>query len=505
MKKVLGVLLLTVFLSISAQAVYFDDMDSEGVSIKAGPTDMTEDLSIAWMEAVLYPKNVEAGRELFLEFKATSKVKEVKAYFDFDKNPFVLFSDDGLNWSRVYKLPKGVYSGAHVARLEIEGLRGSKIQRTLDFAVGGDSGYFAQGGFPISVLKSAMVFDEKGRPVEQLLSGVKVRALYRAPFYRVVLEDGREGWVEGINIVEPSEELYMMGYKAFMSRDYVKALDCYKRVVELEPFNSKARFWLVKSYLKQGEENKALKHLEYVIKHDPENADAQHLADDLSAKYISLAGSLVGFKKYEQALLVYKKIVLINPNSASAWLQIGDLNNKMGNLQMSKEAYKQALRVDPVNSQALAALGIKRGETSYAASKPVVKAEKVAARPMRTDQRRVASFDRKKETFRKLASIPPQEVATDSITVVKGARTNKGTVVTSAIDSVLKLTRSLGTQINEEGWKVVAAPGGYLVTFACLQERAGKSEQEDFTWKVNVDSRKAVAINQNAKLLMSRW
>ena len=484
-------------LGFSAQAVYFDSMDAEGVSLKAGPTDMTEDLSIAWLESIVYPKNVESGKELFVEVKSTSKVKAVEAVFDFDSNPLKLFSDDQINWSRVYKIPRNVYSGAHVVRLEIEGLRGGKIQRTLDFAVGGDAGYFAQGGFPVSILKSALVIDDSGKVVEQLLSGVRVRALYRAPFYRVVLGDGREGWVEGVKIAEPAGELYLMGYKAFLEKDYLKALDCYKRVVELEPYNLKARFWLAKTYLKQGEENKALKHLEYVLKHDPENADAQILADDLALKYYSLSGDLVRFKKYKQAIMILKKVAILKPNSATTWLQIADLCKKSGDLEKSKEAYKQALRVDPINRKALAALGVRRDGLRVARS--------IGVSPKKTVIAKRQAVSKKKESFEKIAKIPPQGVATNSISVVKAAKTKKGTLVTSAISSVLKLTRSLGTQITEEGWKVVVAPGGYLVTFACLQERAGKTENEAFTWKVNVDSRKAVAINENAKLLMSRW
>ena len=497
MRKTFCVLLLTVFLGVSAHAIYFDNMDAEGVSLKAGPTYMTEDLSIAWLESIIYPKNVESGKELFVEVRSTSKVKAVEAIFDFDSEPLKLFSDDQINWSRVYKVPRNIYSGAHVVRYEIEGLRGGKIQRTLDFAVGGDAGYFAQGGFPVSILKSALVIDDGGKVVEQLLSGVRVRALYRAPFYRVVLEDGREGWVEGIKIAEPAEELYLMGYKAFIEKDYLKALDCYKRVVDLEPFNLKAHFWLAKTYLKQGEENKTLKHLEYVLERDPGNADAQILADDLAIKYCSLSEDLSRLKKYKQAIMVLKKVAVLKPNSASPWLQIGDLHKRNGNLAGAKEAYTQALRLEPLNGRALAALGAKHGGLQYIAMAKASPQEKIIAK------RKV--IDRKEESFKKIAGIPPQEVAKDSILVVKALKTQRGTLVTSAIASVLKLTKSLGTQIKEDGWKVVVAPGGYLVAFACRQERAGKTEKEDFIWKVDVDSRKAVAINDNAKLLMSRW
>ena len=60
-------LLSFLFIASSSFAVSFRQLDPEGVVFKAGPTEPHEELSIPWVEAVLYPKNVEAGESFFVE------------------------------------------------------------------------------------------------------------------------------------------------------------------------------------------------------------------------------------------------------------------------------------------------------------------------------------------------------------------------------------------------------------------------------------------------------
>ncbi len=419
-KRAISVLLLFGFWILFfgfSQAVSFSDMDSQGVSLKAGPSDPDERLSIAWIESALYPKNVEKGREIFVEVKVTSKVKKVFAQFDFDPSneKVALYSDDGLSWSRVYKTPDKISSGIHVAKIVIEGKSGATIKRTLDFAaVEGAAKTASDATYDVSVIKTAPVV-ENGETVSQLLPGVRVSALYKAPFYRVKLSDGKEGWVEASKINEPAEEQYLLGYRSFIARDWNAAENYYKEAIRLDPAHLRARYWLAKTYKKLGKDALAVRELREVINNDKEFQNARKLA-----------------------------------------------------LSISEDDFKDILGVK-VEAAKVEVLSQKRPQTAIVETKT------------------------------------SRDFVKDSVTLVQGSKTNKGTSISAAIKSVLALTRSLGSKIYEDGWNVTSDGKGFLVRFACRQERGNKVEAENFDWKIDPDRARITPISDNSRLLMNRW
>ncbi|HTY12796.1 MAG TPA: hypothetical protein VMD02_01265, partial [Candidatus Omnitrophota bacterium] len=109
--------LTVISLTATAHAFSIDEMEADGISLKAGPTDMTEELSIAWVEAALYPKVVEKNREMFLEVRLASPVKSVRLNLDSEKSSIALISTDKKSWSRVVKVSPETMSGLHIARV----------------------------------------------------------------------------------------------------------------------------------------------------------------------------------------------------------------------------------------------------------------------------------------------------------------------------------------------------------------------------------------------------
>lgn len=402
-KKILLPVCLTALLCVPAFALNFDEMDSQTISLKAGPSDVTEELSIAWVEAALYPKNVTRGQEVFIEVKLTSRVKDVVAYLDSDGSPLPLFSDNAKDWSRVMKIPESLKGGAHLIKMVIRDAAGRTIQRSLDFVMNDPAQQAALEGVPLTVINTAIV-TEKGEMVRQLLPGVKVYALTKAPFYRVKLSDGKEGWVEAQNLSDPTEELYLMGLKAFKERDYGRAASVLGKTVEYRPDHIKARLLLAQSYLKLNEKVSALGEIRAAREIAPLDPEVAALSDSLTVK--------------------------------------------------------SAVKETPV--------------------------KKMAKKP---------------------SSLPvaSSTVVADSVNLVKGGRTSKGTSISSALASVLSLTKSLGTKIFEDGWQVKSAGDGLRVVFNCRQERSGKVEAENFEWKLDPDTRRVTPLNDNARLLMSRW
>lgn len=401
--KILLSVCLIFALCIPAGAVNFDEMDSQTISLKAGPSDVTEELSIAWVEAALYPKNVTRGQEVFLEVKLTSRVKEVVAYLDSDRNPLPLFSDNSKDWSRVMKIPESLKGGAHLIKMVIRDTSGRTIQRSLDFVMNDPAQQAVLEGVSLTVINTTIVAD-KGETVRTLLPGVKVSALTKASFYRVKLSDGKEGWVEAQNVSDPTEELYLSGLKAFKEKDYGRAAAVLGKTVEYRPDHIKARLLLVQTYLKMNEKTSALGELKAVRELAP-----------LDPEVAALSSSLFG---------------------------------------------QMAVRETPVRKAMPAVVLTKMANTI---------------------------------------------VVSDSVNLVKGGKTSKGTAISSALASVLSLTKSLGTKIFEDGWQVKSASDGLRVVFNCRQERSGKVEAENFEWKLDPDTRRVTPLNDNARLLMSRW
>ncbi|MBI5700401.1 tetratricopeptide repeat protein [Candidatus Saganbacteria bacterium] len=488
MKKIFLVLGLLLLAAPAAFAVSFEDMDFAGVSLKAGPTEPIEGLSIAWVEAALYPKNIEKGQEVFVEVKLTSKVKKVVAEFDYNSvsERIELISDNGTNWSKVFKTPEKISTGVHIAKIIIEGKSCGKITRTLDFAVvKGRSVYASSPSYAVSVLKTASVMDE-GEIVRQLLPGVKVLALFKAPFYRVVLSDSREGWVEASRVEEPTEQLNLLGYKSFLEKKYKQAENYYLQSIALDPSNVKAHFYLASTYKKLGKEDDAAIQLREVLRADPSHPGARDLAYVISRNYFNRAVNNYNLGYYNSAIAHFKRSLDLVPTMLSAWVKLGETYNKMGLIGDAYLAYTEALRVDPENREVKALLGLAKDSVPVASEKNLRQYTEVAAKiPLDT----------------KIAN----DFVKDSVVLVQNSKTSKGTMVQSAVKSVLALTRSLGTKISEDGWHVNKQGKDFIVRYVCRQERNGKTETENFDWKVDTDKRSIVAMSENSKLLMNRW
>jgi len=398
-------------------------MDQDGISLKAGPTEITEELSLPWVEAVLYPRVVEKGQEIFVEVQLAAPVKSVK--LDLDSGASLpLFSDDGKSWNRVLKVAEEVPAGIHLARVQITGKNDKSIQRTLDLII--KERLQAGTNVPLTVLNAAPVF-ENGEVVRQLLPGIKVTALYKAPFYRVQLDDGREGWIEASRVKEPTEELFLLGYRAYQNRDYTAAIQSFKQALQFDPRHAASHFYLAKIYWTQKKVNPAADEIKQALIYDPENGKYQALADTLAQKLMASDN--------------YAKVLELKPA-----LLLGKLKEKV--VVAQKE----------------------------------VKPLKAAAAPAVS-----------------------REILGDSIALVKNTKTAKGTVIAKALNSVLNLTKSLGTRIFEDGWHVAAASDGMRVIYACRQEKGGKLEDENFEWKIDMDRGSAAPLNENARLLMNRW
>ncbi|HTY12756.1 MAG TPA: tetratricopeptide repeat protein, partial [Candidatus Omnitrophota bacterium] len=286
----------------------------------------------------------------------------------------------------------------------------------------------------------AQVIDN-GETVRQLLPGVKVTALYKAPFYRVKLDDGTEGWVESSKVKEPTDDLCLMGVRAYQNHELADAVGYFRQALQFDPRSFQSHFYLARIYLKQDKTDQAAAEVKEALAIEPDNARLKAMAEVLANKYLD-----------EKQ---YAKVVDLKPE-----LLAGRLSDKV----------KSRIVIEAKAPQ--------KHETKVAQAVPAAPTAAPAV---------------------------DKSIIADSINMVKNAKTGKGNSVYAAVNSVLTMTKSLGTKIYEDGWKVAAASDGVRVVYACRQDHGGKLENENFEWKVDPDHKSAIPLNENARLLMNRW
>lgn len=486
MKKIVVVTMALILGASLVMATEILNMEGESVSIKAGPTQPGEKLSLLWLEAFVSPKKVKQERILNLGVRLTSKVEGVSASFDFAPKALSLDSSDGLNWSASYVLPDGVGNGLHVVKYDITGKRGS-IQRTVEFFsetaatkkttvikkadAGNDQAW------PLTIAKdsSALVTDGSSR---RLKSGSMVVGLSKGSWYKVLFEDGKQGWVAAADVTEPLDEYCSLGYEAYSKKDYAKAIEYYKNTVEINPQFVKGHFWLAKSYAKAGNLDAAHDSIVEAMRLDNRDIDSKVFAGLLAKDFFDIAQVKFKAKRFNEAVAAYQKVVDLKPTSLVSWVQMGKSYDKLGFKDKAKSAWKSALRVDPNNRQLYALLGV--------------------------DARSVAllDLDNNGRSARLRARKLPPALADDSLLIVKASKTNKGTKIEQAIKSVITLTKSLGSPVVEKGWKIAKKGRNVVVRYVCEQEQGAL---ESFDWLVDVDTKRVSASNDNARLIMNRW
>jgi tetratricopeptide (TPR) repeat protein len=326
-----------------------------------------------------------------------------------------------------------------------------------------------------------------------VVAGEEIKGVSKKSWYEVELRDGKRGWIEASFVKEPIEDYHICAYEYYKAKDYATAVQYYQRALKIDPSYVKAHFWLAKNLWKMDKENEAFTELEKVFALDPGNEEGRILADNLASRYFATAHYDFRTGKYEDAIQGFAKVLKLKPTSISAYMEMGESYKALGQEEKAKEVWRRILALDPENSAALAALGF-GGTVTVVNVAPVPAAEKnLPAGRQAEKPKPVASND-----------LDDQEC----VLLVKEGKTNKGTNISKALDSVVSLTRSLGTQVEEKGWTVRSDKDGYKVAFLCEHDRSGTGQKvnlEVFEWFVDAANQKIAPVNNNAELLMARW
>ncbi|OGC35417.1 hypothetical protein A2311_06095 [candidate division WOR-1 bacterium RIFOXYB2_FULL_48_7] len=475
---VLGSMLFLLAGSLSA-------LDRGELSLKAGPTQPGEALSLVWVEVFVAPKIVKTENQLELGIRTTSKVRSVKAVFDFSSEQVSLASPDGLTWSGTFQLGEKLSDGAHIVRYFIAGKRGT-IQRTVEFFVSRQTDSVvaettsiaspeASGESAWDLTVTATATALSGKSVRTIKPGEKLVGVLKKTWYKVVFADGQEGWISSEQVEDPAELYYKKGYEAYATRNYHEALSLYKKALEINDNLTKAYYWRAKTFLAQDNLEAAAEEIQKALKTDNSNLDSRMLADTLAQKFYSGGHDKFRAGRFREAIANFNKAIDLNKFLTQAWIEKGDSYWRLGMEKQAKNTWREALKVEPENNQIRSLLGLEQlpALSRVAATKSL--AEKINLAPT---------------------------LINDSLKIVRDEKTAKGTKIESALRSVVALTKSLGTPVSERGWQVRKRGNKTLVSFMC-EQKGGLPES--FDWLVDVDTKQVIPNNENARLLMSRW
>jgi len=294
---------------------------------------------------------------------------------------------------------------------------------------------------PMVVKAKAFVFDN-GRKTAELSPGDKVFGLFTVPFYRVKLENGKEGWIEAALLESSNRDMMALGHEAYRKKNYKKAVDYFNKAVELDSKDFSAYFWLSAAYLSVGDNDQAVLNIVKVLKLDPHNKQGKKYAKYLASLYFENGQKYLKNHHYMNAILAFKRVLELKPSS-----------------KVAKEKYAYARKM----------LGY---DDSVSASTETNLSSKIVKR---------------------------------YVAKVEKSRTYNGTSIKSALRSLLSLLKSSGTEIYVDGWQVKYEPTRYLVSYVCRREVEGETQVERFDWKVGRHIHSVTPVSNNARLLMRRW
>ncbi|HVN67909.1 MAG TPA: hypothetical protein VMT55_06005, partial [Candidatus Sulfotelmatobacter sp.] len=375
-----------------------------------------------------------------------------------------------------------VPDGVHAVRYQISGKRGS-VQRTVDFYIEGkladgrEDQVVSQGeavqnsGWPLTVTATCSVITDSGNRV--INSGQVLTSIAKMPWYKVLFSDGKEGWVPASYVKEPTEDYYKLGCQALEEKNYLAAVKYFQNTITIDPNYGKGYLGLANAWQAQQKLDEAADAVKNALRLDERDIDARVVAEKLAQDYYDSGRAKARSGRWPEAVIADRKAVELRPTFAAAWRALSEGFRRTGLAAEADAARVEAMRNDPQNF-------------SLMAQSAPEKRELAAVRPA---------------AVRTSAAVAPL-IANDSLQIVLAEKTDKGTRIDSAIRSVVALTKSLGTPIAEKGWAIKKRGERIVVSYLCQQ---GSGALESFDWLVDVDTRRVMPSNNNARLLMSRW
>ena len=151
---------------------------------------------------------------------------------------------------------------------------------------------------------------------------------------------------------ENPETLDLMADCYFRLRDDENAIDTYKKILQLNPYQATAREHLLFLYKKNGDEKgiaEQYEQLDEYYGHEPQTLN------DLAEIYLK-------YKEYDKAIDAYSRIIENDTLNFQIQYKIGDVLRLQGKIEEARSAYRKALEIKPDYYLAIQDLALTYGD-----------------------------------------------------------------------------------------------------------------------------------------------
>jgi predicted O-linked N-acetylglucosamine transferase (SPINDLY family) len=145
-----------------------------------------------------------------------------------------------------------------------------------------------------------------------------------------------------------ADDLLMAGNDHLGRGDYTGAIDCYRRVLRIEPLSAEAVYNCGVALHKKGELDQAIAQYTRAIDLRPE----------LVSAYFNLAHALAELERFEGAEAAYRQVIELQPDNAQAAYNLGLLYQSAGSYPRALACFQQALQIRPDYAEALNNIGV---------------------------------------------------------------------------------------------------------------------------------------------------
>jgi tetratricopeptide (TPR) repeat protein len=132
------------------------------------------------------------------------------------------------------------------------------------------------------------------------------------------------------------------GVMAYHNGQYEKALELFRKAVEIEPAMTEAYNNLGLAYTETNDAKRATEAFRKAIEIEPE----------LAAAYNNLGYVFYRLGSYDEAIEMYNEAIGRSANNSSAYTNLGNAYYKMKRIEDAIGAWKRALEIDPANEKA---------------------------------------------------------------------------------------------------------------------------------------------------------
>jgi tetratricopeptide (TPR) repeat protein len=136
---------------------------------------------------------------------------------------------------------------------------------------------------------------------------------------------------------EKAEVAYAKGILAYDQRNYLDALEHFRKAVELQPDNADAHFYVGLSLSRIGEFAEAITALETALRLDP----------SMDQAYYPLGLAYFQENRFKEALAAFERAAKVKPDDAATQFYLGFTRYKLGQYRRAIPFFERAMDLDP--------------------------------------------------------------------------------------------------------------------------------------------------------------